>query len=103
MGFAVRFSQSARDDLLRLHDFLLARCETIEDLASAERAIDALVSGTAILSRTPFVCRKAGSDPHLRELLVPFGRSGYVLLFEIDDASTITVHAVRHQLEDDYH
>jgi ParE toxin of type II toxin-antitoxin system, parDE len=28
---------------------------------------------------------------------------GYVALFEIEDASTVTVLAVRHQLEDDYH
>ena len=47
--------------------------------------------------------RKAGAVPFLRELLIPFGRSGYVLLFEIEDAATVTVLAVRHQLEDDYH
>jgi hypothetical protein len=39
----------------------------------------------------------------LRELLIPFGHSGYVALFEIEDASTVTVLAVRHLREDDYH
>jgi hypothetical protein len=39
----------------------------------------------------------------LRELLIPFGRAGYVALFEIDDNQTVTVLAVRHQLEDDYY
>jgi hypothetical protein len=29
--------------------------------------------------------------------------SGYVALFEIEDAATVTILAVRHQLEDDYH
>jgi hypothetical protein len=38
-----------------------------------------------------------------RELLIPFGHSGYVALFEIDDARTVTVTAVRHQREEDYH
>jgi len=33
----------------------------------------------------PFTCRKASGDPFLRELLSPFGESGYVALFEIDD------------------
>ena len=39
----------------------------------------------------------------LRELIIVFGASGYVALFEIDDAKTVTVLAVRHQREDDYH
>jgi len=36
-------------------------------------------------------------------MLIPFGRSGYVALFEVESASTVTILAVRHQLEDDYH
>jgi hypothetical protein len=36
-------------------------------------------------------------------LIIPFGRSGYVALFEIVDQENIVVSAVRHQLEDDYH
>ena len=43
----------------------------------------------------------AANDPRLRELLVPFGAAGYVVLFEIEDAQTVTVLAVRHQREDD--
>jgi hypothetical protein len=58
---------------------------------------------TASHPRSPFICRKADDDPFLRELLIPFGRSGYVALFEIEDAATVTIRAVRHQLEDDYH
>jgi ParE toxin of type II toxin-antitoxin system, parDE len=42
-------------------------------------------------------------NPRWRELLIPFGHSGYVALFEIDDDRTITVTAVRHQREEDYH
>jgi hypothetical protein len=55
------------------------------------------------LAHTPFTCRKAGKSPFLRELMIPFGRAGYVALFEIDDAKTVTILAVRHLLEDDYH
>jgi hypothetical protein len=36
-------------------------------------------------------------------LIIPFGRSGYVALFEIENNSTVAAVAVRHQLEDDYH
>jgi hypothetical protein len=54
---------------------------------------------TGSLSLTP----KAAASAFLRELLIPFGHSGYVALFEIDDAKTVTILAVRHQLENDYH
>jgi hypothetical protein len=62
-----------------------------------------LRAGIATLKSSPFTCRKAGNSPFLRELIIPFGRSGYVALFEIEDASTVVVLALRHQLEDDYH
>lgn len=57
---------------------------------------------TETLRRTPFTCRKAGCSPFLRELIILFGRTGYVALFEIVDAASVVV-AVRLQLEYDYH
>jgi hypothetical protein len=63
----------------------------------------ALRAGIATLKSSPFTCRKAGDSPFLRELIIPFGRPGYVALFEIENNSTVAVVAVRHQLEDDYH
>ena len=103
MSFIVRYSASARDDLKRLYAHRLDRAATVEDLDLAERALGAIVVAVDTLSRSPFIYRKAGSDPFLRELLIPFGSSGYLALFEIEDASTVTILAVRHQLEDDYH
>ena len=63
----------------------------------------ALRAGIATLESSPFTCRKAGKSPFLRELVIPFERSGYVALFEIEDPSNVVVLAIRHQLEDDYH
>jgi hypothetical protein len=40
--------------------------------------------------------------PCYRELLIPFGQSGYVLLYEVDSAASVTILAARHQREDDY-
>ena len=103
-AFAVRYTDSAREDLLRLFDFLLDRAETAEDFDSAQEAIDMIRDAVErSLSRTPFVYRKAGGSPFLRELLTPVGASGYVALYEIEDAANVTVLAVRHQLEEDYH
>ena len=103
MSFAVRYSAGARDDLVRLYEYLLQRASTVEDLDVAEVALKAITSAVDNLGRSPFIYRKAGQSPFLRELLIPFGNSGYVALFEIEDASTVTILAVRHQLEDDYH
>jgi plasmid stabilization system protein ParE len=102
--FEVRYTDAAQDDLLRLFDFLLEGAQTIEELDAAQTAVDAL--RTAIqnhLSRTPFIYRKAGESAFVRELIIPFGHSGYVALFEVEGADSVNILAVRHQLEDDYH
>jgi len=102
--FEVRYTPGARDDLLRLFDFLLARAQTAEDLDGAQEAIDAITSAVeGQLSRTPFIFRKVGASPFCRELIIPCRSSGYVVLYEIENAQTVTIVAVRHQLEDDYH
>ena len=102
MRFRVRFTEEARADTKRLYAFVLEQSEG--DWTLAERAVDAIDNALALLQTTPFSCRKAaGGDALLRELIIPFGASGYVALFEIENAETVTVLAVRHQREDDYH
>lgn len=103
MSFVVRYSASAKDDLTRLYAYLLDRAATVEDLDVAERALGAIIGAVESLKGSPFIYRKADDDPFLRELLIPFGSSGYVVLFEIEDAATVTNLAVRLRLEDDYH
>lgn len=76
----------------------------VDDFDSAQQAVDAIRDSVErCLSKMPFVYRKAGESPFLRELLIPFRGTGYVALYEIKDAAHVTVLAVRHQLEDDYH
>ena len=99
MTYRVRYTAGARRDLLRLYTYLLDR-----DIAAATRALEALRKSAEVLQEFPFTCRKViKHNPFLRELIVPFGSAGYVVLFEVDDASTVTILAVRHQREDDYH
>ena len=102
--FEVRYSDAAREDLFRLFDFLLERAQTAEDFDSAQLAVDAIRDAVErSLSRMPFVYRKAGDSPFLRELMIPFRGAGYVAFYEIKDAAHVTVLAVRHQLEDVFH
>jgi plasmid stabilization system protein ParE len=103
VSFAVRYSAAARADLTRLYEHLLERCASAEDMTLADRAIDSIEAAVEGLAHAPFIHRKAGASPFLRELVIAFGHSGYVALFEIDNAEAVTVLAVRHQLEDDYH
>jgi len=102
VSYRVRFTQSAEADLVRLYEFILNK--ESPDWSLAERALEAIKNGIRQLETTPFSYRKARSDtPFLRELIIPFGATGYVALFEIDDEKTVTILAVRHQLEEDYH
>jgi plasmid stabilization system protein ParE len=96
------FTRAAAANLERLYDFILERDDT--DFRLAERALQAIRDGIATLRTSPITCRKAQRDvPFLPELLIPFGRSGCVALFKIEDSQIVTVLAARHQLEDDYH
>jgi plasmid stabilization system protein ParE len=105
VNFRVRVTREAESDLERLFEFVLERelARADGDLTLPERAIAALRAGIETLKGSPFTCRKAGPSPFLRELVISFGHSGYVALFEVEDAATVTVLAVRHQLEDDFH
>ncbi len=73
------------------------------DWAVAQRVLDAIKQAIRSLEQSPFSFRKADAgSPFLRELVIPFGASGYVALFEIENEHWVTILAVRHQREDDY-
>lgn len=102
MSYWVRFTEDAETDLLRLYEFILAK--DAADWILAERALESIKHAIRSLEHSPFSFRKAmPNNAFLRELVIPFGASGYVALFEVDDDKTVTILTVRHQLEDDYH
>jgi hypothetical protein len=43
-----------------------------------------------------------GGDPALREIVIAFGTTGYVVLYRIVSDDLLSVAAIRHQREDDY-
>lgn len=99
MDYKVRFTEEAQEDFESLYAFLLER-----DIAMAEKAMLAIETGIRLLAFSSFSCRKAQvGSPFLRELLIPLDSAGYVALFEIEAGRVVTVVAVRHQREEDYH
>ncbi|MBA4218025.1 MAG: type II toxin-antitoxin system RelE/ParE family toxin [Roseateles sp.] len=104
MSYAVEFTPGAEEDLGRLYDFLLDRAETLEELDLAEEAIQVIrQAALSHLSTTPYSYRKVGARSTLRELIVPFGSTGYVLRFDIRSRELVLVIGARHQREEDFH
>jgi plasmid stabilization system protein ParE len=104
MSYAVEFTQSAEDDLIRLYDFLLNRAETLEALEVADEALRVIrLAALSHLSTTPYSYRKVGSRSTLRELIIPFGTTGYILRFDIRSPELVLVIGARHQREEDFH
>ena len=98
MTYTVRLTKRADSDLRRLYAFMYER-----DPIAADRAREAIENSLKLLREFPFTCRKISSEtPFLRELVIEFGRAGYVALFEITGEAAVTVLAFRHQRERDY-
>jgi len=99
MSYKARYTLAAKEDLKRLFTFLAE-----QDFQAVKHARKTIAASMQVLEKFPFTCRKAVSDnTYLRELVISFGDAGYVALFEIENNETVTVLAVRHQREEDYH
>ncbi len=93
----LRFAVGADEDLVRLFQFLGSR-----DPEAKEEALATIREALVMMCGFPFSCRKVDRFAHVRECVIPFGRTGSVAAFEIAD-DDILILAVRHQREDDYH
>jgi plasmid stabilization system protein ParE len=72
---------------------------------AADKAYAAVAHHLELVADFPMISRRIQTDDNtimLRELLVPFGQAGYIILFEIVDEETLSILAIRHQREDDY-
>lgn len=93
----VIWTPEALADLERSYLFLLEK-----DAEAAVKALESIDNGSLILERFPEAGRPAlDLEPEHRELLIPFGVSGYLLLYRIEN-SLVYILAVRHQKEAGY-
>jgi len=86
-------------DVQRAYRFLAQK-----DKDAAKVAAGAIRKQAALLTKFPGAGRPADDlDPEHRELLIPFGVSGYILVYEVNvDDAFIVILAVRHQKEAGY-
>ena len=92
MNYRVTVAPKARADLFRLNAFLAG-----QNPDAARRAMDAIDSGLRSLSEMP---DRAPERPQgMRELMIPFGISGYVVQFRVDD-NTVVIARIHHMRED---
>jgi len=90
------YSRNALADLERAFAFLAEHDPTVT-VAAAE----AITSAVEILAHHPFIGRVVAKD--LRELVISFGRTGYVALYRVVAApGDVRILGLRHQRELDY-
>jgi plasmid stabilization system protein ParE len=98
--YSVIIEPEAREDIERLHAFLLGSAPDYSD-----QAIERIYKSLKLLEIIPHSCRKAVQQDgvQLRELIIDQGHSGYIALIEIRPDEVVAVLAVKHQRESDYH
>ena len=97
MPHAVIWSQQAVEDVRRLYQFL-----AVKNVEAAKTAATVILRKAEILDAHPNAGRPASDlEPEHRELIIPCGASGYVMLYEIAGDDVIVL-VVRHQKEAGY-
>ena len=92
----VIYSDNALENIERAFEFLAEK-----DLRAAIAATGAIRDSIAVLSRHPLIGR--GMDGPLRELVISFGKTGYVALYRFRPGrDEVRILALRHQRELDY-
>ena len=90
-------------DIERLEGFLVDRelGSEFPDESMPARFVAAVDRGLDIPAFAPHTCRRCEAAPRWRELIIPFGQTGFVVLFEIRDGQVLLL-AARAQREEDY-
>ena len=96
MSYKVQYAQRAENDLLRLSEF--------EYKATGEtRATDHLQLMLKKLGDTPMAGTIYDQSAEVRQIHIPFGKSGYSALYTVQDVVEIVgILRVKHQRENRY-
>jgi plasmid stabilization system protein ParE len=90
---SLEYSERALEDLSKLARFLSA-----DDEAASDSTVDLIANALELLVAHPLIGREV--EAPYRELVISRGNTGYIALYELDDArDKVIVHAIRHQRE----
>jgi len=94
---------SFQEDIERLEEHILQRELPTDtpDETCIFRFREAMQRAMGVLSFAPHTCRRCEEQREFRELIVPFGHGGCVVLFAIRDVDVLLL-AARDQHEHDY-
>lgn len=92
-----------QEDIERLEEHIIQRelNSHAPDETCLFRFRDALERAMGIVSFAPHTCRRSEAHRDFRELIVPFGHGGCVVLFAIREVNVVLL-AARDQHENDY-
>ncbi len=94
----VILTERARNGLERCQQFLHD-----QDVSAATRAARSINDHLTLLQHTPRIGRPLHPKTDLRELIIPFGSSGYTVLYRYHQTTNnVYILAFRHQKELDY-
>ncbi|MBK6866301.1 MAG: type II toxin-antitoxin system RelE/ParE family toxin [Ideonella sp.] len=101
--YRVVASVTFQEDLERLEEHIVERdlASNAPDDTCLFRFRDAIERAISILSFAPHTCRRSAQHREFRELVIPFGHGGCVVLFAIREPDVLLL-AERDQHEHDY-
>ena len=94
----ILFDEGAQADLERIFELNFER-----DPAIALQHVEKIMEAVLILDRHPGIGRRVPGEPPLRELVISYGNSGYIALYDHSRVQgIIRIVAIRHQREAGY-
>jgi hypothetical protein len=96
-------SVTFQEDVERLEEHIVERelASNAPDDTCLFRFRDAVERAISILSFAPHTCRRSAQHREFRELIIPFGHGGCVVLFAVREPDVLLL-AARDQHEHDY-
>jgi plasmid stabilization system protein ParE len=89
----IEWLPGAVSDLQRLREFILPH-----NADAARRAVSVIKRAVSMLHTNSFIGKPVEDIPDFRDIIIPFGSSGYVLRYRIE-IDTVLIVAVKHGKE----
>jgi plasmid stabilization system protein ParE len=96
----IKYSEQTSLDFARIATFLDGISPTLKN-----KVISTILTGVDILKTFPEIAKRCPDEPYteMRELVIPFGKSAYIVLYAYDKAlDTVIIAAIRHSKEAGY-